>query len=130
MMATYVGATALGVIGAVLGVLPESTRAALFADAPAPPDGFAADYLLLAINVVLLWIAVFQTWRLGRRLFDGPVGAIAALALLLAGCQVSLPSAGSTEEPGGAVVVVPTAAHPEASLVPGVERRCADSLRA
>ncbi len=71
------------VIGAVLGVLPERTRTGLFAEAPAPPDGFGADYVLLALNVVLLWIAAFQTWRLGCRLFDRKVGALAALALLL-----------------------------------------------
>ncbi len=70
-------------IGTVLGVLPGSTRAGLFADAPEPPAGFAADYALLGLNLVLLWIAAFQTWRLGRRLFDGRVGGIAALALLL-----------------------------------------------
>ncbi len=71
------------VIGAVLGLLPEATRAGLYADAPAPPDGFAADYVLLALNIVLLWIAAFQTWRLGCGLFDRKVGAVAAIALLL-----------------------------------------------
>ena len=70
-------------VGAVLAVLPESARVALFADAPKPPDGFAADYVLLALNVVLLWIAVWQTWCLGRCLFDARVGGLAAAALLL-----------------------------------------------
>ncbi|MCF3649127.1 hypothetical protein [Synoicihabitans lomoniglobus] len=71
------------VLGAAMAVLPESMRAGLFADAPNPPDGFGADYLLLVINVVLLWIAAVQTWRLGTRLFDATVGTVAGLALLI-----------------------------------------------
>lgn len=70
-------------IGAVLRGLPGNWRATLFADALPPPNGFAADYFLLALNLLLLWLAAWQTWRLGRRLFDTSVGLVAALGVLL-----------------------------------------------
>lgn len=71
------------VIGAALWVLPEETREALFAKAPAPPDGFAADYFLLGLNLVLLWLTAWLTFDLGRRLFEPRVGWVAALGVML-----------------------------------------------
>jgi len=71
------------VIAAALRLLPTSQREALFASAPVPPDGFAADYFLLALNLLLLWLATWLTYDLGRRFFDARVGWLAAMALLL-----------------------------------------------
>ena len=71
------------VIAASLRLLPAAWRESLFASPPVPPDGFAADYFLLALNLVLLWIAAWQTFRLAARLFDGRVAWVAVLALLL-----------------------------------------------
>lgn len=71
------------VIAGALRVLPEAKREALFASAPVPPDGFAADYFLLGLNLVLLWLAAWLTYDLGRRLFDVRAGWLAALGLLL-----------------------------------------------
>ncbi|MSU23839.1 MAG: hypothetical protein EXS32_08460 [Opitutus sp.] len=71
------------VIAGALWVLPEAKREALFASPPVPPDGFAADYFLLGINLLLLWLAAWLTYDLGRRLFEPRVGWLAALALLL-----------------------------------------------
>lgn len=70
-------------IGGVLRVIPAGQRDKLFADAPVPPDGFAADYLLLGVNLVLLWLAAWLTYDLGRRIFEPRAGWLAALALLL-----------------------------------------------
>lgn len=71
------------VIGAGLWVLPATTREGLFAKAPAPPDGFAADYFLLGLNLGLLWLAAWLTYDLGRRLFEPRVGWVAALGVML-----------------------------------------------
>jgi hypothetical protein len=71
------------VIAGALRLLPEARRDALFASPPVPPDGFAADYFLLGLNLVLLWIAAWLTYDFGRRLFDPRTGWLAALALLL-----------------------------------------------
>ena len=70
-------------IAAGLRLLPATTRMALFATAPAPPDGFGGDYFLLGLNLALLWLAAGQTYDLGRRLFAPRVGGLAALALLV-----------------------------------------------
>lgn len=70
-------------IAGALRVLPEKTRESLFRSAPVPPDGFAADYLLLALNVILLWFAAWLTFDVARRLFDVRVAWVAMLALLL-----------------------------------------------
>lgn len=72
------------VIAGALRLLPEAWREGLFARAPVPPDGFAGDYFLLGLNLVLFWLAAWQTYDLGRRLFDARAGWVAALALLLA----------------------------------------------
>jgi hypothetical protein len=71
------------VIAGGLRLFPEAARAKLFASAPVPPDGFAADYFLLGLNVALLWLAAWLTYDLGRRLFEPRAGWLAALALLL-----------------------------------------------
>ena len=66
-----------------LRVLPAEWRESLFRDPPLPPDGFAADYFLLGLNLALFWLAAWQTYDLGRRLFDARVGWLAAFGLLL-----------------------------------------------
>ncbi len=71
-------------IAGALRLVPETPRAALFTAVPVPPDGFRGDYFLLGLNLILLWLAAWLTFLLGRQLFDEPqVGWLAALALLL-----------------------------------------------
>lgn len=48
-----------------------------------PATGARADYVLLALNVALLWAAALQTFLLGRALFGSKAGLLAMLALLL-----------------------------------------------
>ena len=71
------------VIAGALRALPAAPREKLFASPPAQPDGFAADYFLLGLNVVLLWLAAWLTFALGSRLFEPRAGWLAAFALLL-----------------------------------------------
>lgn len=71
------------VLAGALALLPEERRKAWLGDLPMPPDGFGGDYVLLAVNVMLLWLAAAQTWSLGRRLFSDPVGRASALALMV-----------------------------------------------
>jgi hypothetical protein len=71
------------VIGGALRLLPEQRRLALFATAPTPPDGFAADYFLLGLNLVLLWLAAWLTYDLGKRLFEPRAGLVASFGLLV-----------------------------------------------
>jgi hypothetical protein len=71
------------VIAGTLKLFPESWRTTLFDTVPKPPDGFRADYVLLVLNIVLLWLAAWLTLVLGRRLFDEQVGVVAMLGLLL-----------------------------------------------
>jgi hypothetical protein len=71
------------VIAGALRLLPHSVRESLFAAAPAPPYGYAADYFLLGLNVALFWLAVWLSFDLGRRLFGAPAGWLAALALFV-----------------------------------------------
>ncbi len=71
------------VIAGGLRLVPEARRAQLFAQSPVPPDGFGADYFLLGLNVVLLWLAAWLTYDLGARMFEARVGWLAAFALLL-----------------------------------------------
>ena len=54
------------VVATALTLVPSSTRERWFATPPAIPDGFAPDYLLLALNVALLWLVVWRAARLGR----------------------------------------------------------------
>jgi len=70
-------------IAGVLAVLPDGLYQSIFDHAPTPPDGFGADYVLLLLNVVLLWVAALQTWRLGARLFDARAGGLAALVVMI-----------------------------------------------
>lgn len=72
------------VIAGALRVLPAAKREALFAHPPkAADEGFAADYFLLGLNLLLLWLAAALTFDLGRRIFEPRVGWLAAFALLL-----------------------------------------------
>jgi hypothetical protein len=71
------------VIAIALRLLPHAARAALFAAAPAPPFGYAADYLLLVVNLILFWLAIWLTFDLGRRLFGAAAGWLAAIALFV-----------------------------------------------
>ena len=71
------------VLAAALAILPEPTRHAWSEARIVPPDGWRLDYLLLAVNVLLLWVAAGQTWRLGCRLFDERTGVLAAVAVVL-----------------------------------------------
>lgn len=70
-------------IAAGLRLLPSAWRTALFASPPVPPNGFAADYFLLGLNLAFFWIAAWQTFRLGRRLFSERTGWLAMLALMV-----------------------------------------------
>ncbi|WP_146180040.1 hypothetical protein [Opitutus sp. ER46] len=74
------------VIAAGLRLLPEARRAELFKAPAQSTDTFGGDAFLLAMNLVLLWLAIWLTYELGRRLFEPRVGWVAALAVL-----VSLP---------------------------------------
>ncbi len=71
------------VIAGGLRLLPAAKRDAMFRSAPVPPDGYGGDYFLLGLNLVLLWLAAWLTFDLGRRLFEPRVGWLAALALLV-----------------------------------------------
>lgn len=64
------------VMAAVLAPLPESA----WQHRPEPPGGWAPDYAILALNLALLWVGIFFTWRVARRLFDDRVAAVATLA--------------------------------------------------
>ncbi len=70
-------------IGVALRLLPAAKRDALFVVSSDISDGYGGDYFLLGLNLLLFWIAAWLTYELGRRLFDGRVGWVAALALLL-----------------------------------------------
>lgn len=69
-------------IGGVIAATPARYSHVLFQKAPNAPDGFGGDYLLLGLNIVLLWLAAWLTFILGRRLFDATVGLVASLGLL------------------------------------------------
>lgn len=71
------------VVGLILRVVPEWLRDGIFATAPTSSEGFAADYFVLTINLVLFWAAAGLTFVLGRRLFGPLVGAIALGGLIL-----------------------------------------------
>jgi hypothetical protein len=71
------------VIAGGLRLLPRAAREALFADAPSPPYGFAADYFLLGLNLLLFWLAVWLSFDLGRRLFGAGAGWLAAIGLFV-----------------------------------------------
>lgn len=71
------------VIAAALAILPEDLCHRFFEEVPDPPNGFGGDYLLLVLNGLLLAVAAWQSWRLGRRLFDARVGLITAVSVLV-----------------------------------------------
>jgi len=70
-------------IAGTLRLLPASTRESLFAAPAAPQDGYGGDYLLLWLNLALLWLAAWVTFDLARRLFDARTAWLALLALLV-----------------------------------------------
>ncbi|HEY1848174.1 MAG TPA: hypothetical protein VGG37_03155 [Opitutaceae bacterium] len=63
------------------GLLPSSVRPDLFGPVPAPPYGYAADYLLLGLNLVLFWAAIWLAYRLARSLFGMPAAVLSAAAI-------------------------------------------------
>jgi hypothetical protein len=69
------------VIAGAMKLLPGSLRASLFAAAPTPPYGFAADYFLLGLNLLLFALALWLTFDLARRLFGPPAAWLAAAAV-------------------------------------------------
>jgi hypothetical protein len=71
------------VVAATLALLPDGMYQSAFKAAPKPPDGFGADYVLLGLNILLLWIAAGQTWRLGAKLFESRVGLLAGGVVLI-----------------------------------------------
>ncbi len=66
-------------LAAVFAVLPSS----IWQHVPSGMGGWGPDYVVLAVNVLLLWVAVWLAWRLARRLFDGRVAFLAASGLVL-----------------------------------------------
>jgi hypothetical protein len=71
------------VVAVALRVLPHALRSSLFAAAPAPPYGFAADYLLLVVSLGLFWLAIWLAFDLARRMFSAAAGWLAAIALFV-----------------------------------------------
>jgi hypothetical protein len=69
------------VIASALRILPSGFRASLFAHVPAPPYGYAADYFLLALNLLLFAVAIALCFDLARRLFGVPAAWLSALAV-------------------------------------------------
>jgi hypothetical protein len=73
-------------IAAALRALPSGLRERLFARVPSPPYGYAADYFLLVLNLLLFAAALGLAFTLARGLFGEPAAWVAGLALF-----VSLP---------------------------------------
>lgn len=67
------------VLAATFTLLPESA----WAHRPVPPEGWAPDYAVLGLNVVLFWLAVWLAGRLAKRLFDHRAAWLAALGTAL-----------------------------------------------
>lgn len=70
-------------IGAMLAVVPSDLREAIFRGTPSDTGGFPPDFVLLALNIGLLWLAAWLAAGLAGRLFGSSAGTIAALGLLL-----------------------------------------------
>lgn len=70
-------------VAAALVCVPEKIRARWFATPPVPPDGFAPDYLVLGLNIVLLWLAAWRAFCLAGKLFGARVALLAAGGILL-----------------------------------------------
>lgn len=64
------------VLAGAFALLPDS----VWASRPQPPDGWTPDYVVLVVNVLLFWLAVWLVWRLARRLFDSRAAWLAMLA--------------------------------------------------
>lgn len=71
------------VIAGGLRLMPATMRAGLFQGSVQAADGYGADFFLLGLNLLLLWLAAGLTFLLGRRLFDARVGAVAGCAILV-----------------------------------------------
>jgi hypothetical protein len=69
-------------IAAPLSLMPERRSEALFSRMPKAPDGFGGDYFLLALNLLLFWLAVWQCYDLADNLFGHRAGVLASLAVL------------------------------------------------
>ena len=54
--------------------------AASWAHRPVAPDGWAPDYSVLLVNLIVFWLAVALVWRLAAKLFDERAAWLAALA--------------------------------------------------
>ena len=65
----------------LVSLLPGPVRPDLFGPVPAPPYGYAADYVLLGLNLLLFWAAIWLAYRLARSLFGGPAAALSAAAI-------------------------------------------------
>lgn len=63
-------------LAVVFKVLPES----IWAHQPVAPDGWLPDYVVLLVNMVLFWVAIWLVWRLARKLFDERAAWLAVLA--------------------------------------------------
>ena len=68
-------------LATAFAVLPGSA----WASRPAQPgaftaDGWMPDYVILGVNLMLFWVAVWLVWRLAKRLFDERAAWLAALA--------------------------------------------------
>lgn len=64
------------VLAGAFALLPDS----VWASRPQPPDGWMPDYVVLVVNVLLFWLAVWLVWRLARRLFDSRAAWLSLLA--------------------------------------------------
>lgn len=60
-------------LAGVFAVLPKS----VWEHMPEPPGGWAPDYVILLVNVLLLWVGFWLVWKLARRLFDERAAVIA-----------------------------------------------------
>lgn len=67
-------------IAAVIKVLPAGLRDKLFFTAPGELNGFGGDYLVLAVNIILFWVALFLVFLLTRKLFERGAAWVALLA--------------------------------------------------
>lgn len=67
------------VLAGVFKIAPES----MWSHVPSSPNGWAPDYVVLGVNIVLFWMAVILVWKLAAQLYDARVAWIAALGTAL-----------------------------------------------
>lgn len=67
----------------VLAAVFKLAPASIWTHVPSPPNGWAPDYLVLAVNLALFWLAAGLVWRLAHRLFDARVAWLAALGTVV-----------------------------------------------